>query len=53
MTHIIDGKEIAKKASNHLKKISLEMGGKNPVIIFDDCNYNQMINSLIKSSFLI
>ena len=46
------GKEIAKKASNHLKKISLEMGGKNPVIIFDDCNYNQMINSLIKSSFL-
>ena len=46
------GKAIAKKASKNLKKISLEMGGKNPVIIFDDCNYDKMINSLIKSSFL-
>ena len=46
------GKKIAKNASKHLKKISLEMGGKNPVIIFDDCDYNKMINSLIKSSFL-
>ena len=46
------GKKIAKKASESLKKISLEMGGKNPVIIFDDCNYSQMINSLLKSSFL-
>ena len=46
------GKAIAKKASRNLKKISLEMGGKNPVIIFDDCNYNKMIDSLIKSSFL-
>tara|TARA_B100002052_G_scaffold234920_1_gene218120 strand:- start:15631 stop:17076 length:1446 start_codon:yes stop_codon:yes gene_type:complete len=46
------GKEIAIKASQSLKKISLEMGGKNPVLIFNDCNYEKMINSLIKSSFL-
>ena len=46
------GKAIAKKASKNLKKISLEMGGKNPVIIFDDCNYSEMIKSVIKSSFL-
>ena len=46
------GKEIAKQASHSLKKISLEMGGKNPVIIFDDCDYNTMIDSLMKSSFL-
>ena len=46
------GKKIADRASKTLKKISLEMGGKNPVIIFDDCDYNRMINSLLKSSFL-
>ena len=46
------GKMIAKVASNNLKKISLEMGGKNPVMIFDDCDYDTMISSLIKSSFL-
>ncbi len=46
------GKEIAREASHSLKKINLEMGGKNPVIIFDDCNYDEMMNSLLKSSFL-
>ena len=46
------GKEIAIQASQSLKKVSLEMGGKNPVLIFNDCNYEKMINSLIKSSFL-
>jgi len=46
------GKKIAVDASKSLKKISLEMGGKNPVIIFDDCNYSTMMKSLVKSSFL-
>ena len=46
------GQTIARNASANLKKLSLEMGGKNPVIIFDDCNYDKMINSLLKSSFL-
>ena len=46
------GKEIAREASVSLKKINLEMGGKNPVIIFDDCNYDKMMDSLLKSSFL-
>ena len=46
------GKEIAIQASNNLKKINLEMGGKNPVLIFDDCDYDKMMNSLLKSSFL-
>ena len=46
------GKKIARKAAKNLKKVSLEMGGKNPVIIFDDCNYDKMIDSILKSSFL-
>ena len=46
------GKKIAKECSNTFKKLNLEMGGKNPVIIFDDCNYSEMMDSIVKSSFL-
>ena len=46
------GKEIGIEASKNLKKVNLEMGGKNPVIIFDDCDYNKMMESLVRSSFL-
>jgi len=46
------GKIIYKNASNSFKKLSLEMGGKNPAIIFDDCNYDIMIKTLVRSSFL-
>ena len=46
------GKKIAIEASKSLKKVSLELGGKNPVIIFDDCNYKKMLKSIINSSFL-
>jgi len=33
------------------KKISLEMGGKNPNLIFADCNYDKMLDTTIRSSF--
>ena len=46
------GQEIGVEASKSLKKINLEMGGKNPVLIFDDCDYNKMMESLVRSSFL-
>ena len=46
------GKLIAIEAAKNMKKISLEMGGENPVLIFDDCNYNLMLDSLVKSSFM-
>lgn len=45
------GKKIFKKASKHFKKLALEMGGKNASIIFDDCNYSNMLEVVIKSSF--
>ncbi len=45
------GKLIKKEAAKTLKKVSLEMGGKNPVIIFDDCNYKKMLETTVKSSF--
>ncbi|MFC2093533.1 aldehyde dehydrogenase family protein [Bacteroidota bacterium] len=33
------------------KKIMLELGGKNPCIVFKDCNYNKMLESIIYSSY--
>ena len=45
------GKMIAQKTAGSFKKLSLEMGGKNPAIIFSDCNYNKMLESIVQSSF--
>lgn len=45
------GKEIASIAAPMFKKLSLELGGKNPNIIFDDCDWEKMIRTTIQSSF--
>lgn len=47
----IVGKKIAGLCAQQLKKASLELGGKNPVIIFDDCDYDHMLATTIRSSF--
>ena len=45
------GQQIAKVAAPKFKKLSLELGGKNPNLIFDDCNYDQMLKTTVRSSF--
>ena len=45
------GANIAKIAAPMFKKLSLELGGKNPNIIFADCDYPRMLETTIKSSF--
>ena len=45
------GKDIAAVAAPMFKKISLELGGKNPNIIFADCDWNKMMSTTIQSSF--
>ncbi|PNQ75318.1 2-hydroxymuconic semialdehyde dehydrogenase [Hanstruepera neustonica] len=45
------GAHIAKTAAPMFKKLSLELGGKNPNIIFADCDYNEMLNTTVRSSF--
>ncbi len=45
------GKEIARVAAPMFKKLSLELGGKNPNIIFADCNYEKALKTTIRSSF--
>ena len=45
------GKLIANKTASSFKKLSLEMGGKNPAIIFSDCKYDTMLETVTRSSF--
>jgi len=45
------GEEIASVAAPMFKKLSLELGGKNPNIIFADCNYEEMLATTVRSSF--
>ena len=45
------GIEIARVAAPMLKKLSLELGGKNPVLVFADCDYPNMLETTIRSAF--
>lgn len=45
------GAIIAAAAAPLFKKISLELGGKNPNIIFADCDYAKMLDTTVRSSF--
>ncbi|MCC6370945.1 MAG: aldehyde dehydrogenase [Bacteroidia bacterium] len=47
----VTGKHIASVAAPMFKKLSLELGGKNPNIIFADCDYDKMLSTTIHSSF--
>lgn len=45
------GKDIASIAAPMFKKVSLELGGKNPNIIFADCDWDKMMRTTVQSSF--
>ncbi len=45
------GELIARTAAPMFKKLSLELGGKNPNIIFADCDFDKAVKTSIRSSF--
>jgi aminomuconate-semialdehyde/2-hydroxymuconate-6-semialdehyde dehydrogenase len=45
------GAAIAATAAPMFKKLSLELGGKNPNIIFADCDFENMLKTTVQSSF--
>ncbi len=47
----VTGKHIASIAAPMFKKLSLELGGKNPNLIFADCDYDKMLHTTMLSSF--
>src|SRR5690625_4647204 len=46
------GSAIMKASSDSLKKLSFELGGKNPNIIFADADMDEVIDTTIRSSFI-
>ena len=47
----VTGAHIARTAGPMFKKMSLELGGKNPAIIFADCDFDKALQTTIRSSF--
>ncbi|XP_072189265.1 2-aminomuconic semialdehyde dehydrogenase isoform X3 [Excalfactoria chinensis] len=47
----LTAQRIMEKSAPHCKKLSLELGGKNPAIIFDDADLSQCIPTTLRSSF--
>lgn len=47
----VTGKHISSVAAPMFKKLSLELGGKNPNIIFADCDFESMMKTTMLSSF--
>ena len=45
------GEYIARTAAPMFKKLSLELGGKNPNIIYADCDFKEMMSTTLRSSF--
>lgn len=45
------GEWISKTAAPIFKKLSLELGGKNPNIIFADCEFDHAVSTSVKAAF--
>ena len=45
------GKRIAATAAPMFKKLSLELGGKNPTIVFADCDFEETVKQVVNSAF--
>ncbi len=47
----VTGRKIMEVAGPMFKKLSLELGGKNPNVIFADCDYEATLATSVRSSF--
>ncbi|MCL4124883.1 UNVERIFIED_CONTAM: hypothetical protein GTU68_024345 [Idotea baltica] len=47
----ITGSKIAASAAPKFKKLSLELGGKNPALVFEDANIDKVTTELTRASF--
>ncbi|HEX6140727.1 MAG TPA: aldehyde dehydrogenase family protein [Candidatus Limnocylindria bacterium] len=49
--HTETGVEISRRAAETLKRVSLELGGKNPIVIWEDADLDLALDSVIWSAF--
>jgi aminomuconate-semialdehyde/2-hydroxymuconate-6-semialdehyde dehydrogenase len=45
------GKRIAEISAPLFRKLSLELGGKNPALVFADCDLEKTVDGLVRASF--
>ncbi|GAA0440292.1 NADP-dependent succinate-semialdehyde dehydrogenase [Lentibacillus halophilus] len=43
------GKMLYQKAANQVKRISMELGGHAPIIVFDDCDIDKAVQQILRS----
>ena len=48
---VATGKVIARAAADSLKRVHLELGGKAPVIVFDDADVDAVVSTLAEGSY--
>jgi aminomuconate-semialdehyde/2-hydroxymuconate-6-semialdehyde dehydrogenase len=47
----VTGADIARRAAPEFKKLSLELGGKNPTIVFADSDFDQALAGALRAAF--
>lgn len=47
----VTGEKIAAIAAPKFKKLALEMGGKNPTVVFDDCDFEKTVSEVVRAAF--
>ncbi|MDF1663849.1 MAG: aldehyde dehydrogenase [Planctomycetota bacterium] len=48
----VTGRAVAATAAPQFKKLSLELGGKNPTIVFADANFDDAVEGSLRAGFL-
>jgi aldehyde dehydrogenase (NAD+) len=46
------GKTILREAANTLKRVTLELGGKSPVVVLDDANFDEVVPLVMQAGFM-
>ncbi|GAB4587874.1 aldehyde dehydrogenase family protein [Nocardia sp. IFM 10818] len=46
------GEAIARKAAAHITRVALELGGKNPHIVFPDADFDSAVDAVLTGAFL-
>jgi aldehyde dehydrogenase (NAD+) len=49
--HTDTGVEISRRAADTLKRVSLELGGKNPIVVWEDADLDLALDSVVWSAF--
>jgi len=47
----VTGRHIAAAAAPLFKKLSLELGGKNPTLVFADCDFDATVDGTVRAAF--